>query len=165
MTETPSGHHRRSRPNRWLRFWHRPKSERRLALQALALCLLSLVALKSIGFQRWKRILLASSRREKHGTTTVGADDVSRAIAIYAVIGMVARNVPWDLITCLPRSLTLWWLLRRRGIGAELRIGVRKDGEVITAHAWVVCRGEVVGDGEHGRYEPFESGTLANRIV
>lgn len=149
--------------NKWLRFWHRPRCEKLLALQSLALCLLSVAAMKSLGFQRWKRILRASSRVGKHGVTTAGADDVSRAAAIYAVIGMVARNMPGNLITCLPRSLTLWWLLRQRGIESELRIGVRKDGEVINAHAWVVCRGEVVGDSEYERYEPFESGTLIFR--
>jgi len=30
---------------------------------------------------------------------------------------------------CLHRSLALRWLLRRQGIYADLRIGVRKDGE------------------------------------
>jgi hypothetical protein len=86
---------------------------------------------------------------------------VSRAAAIHAVIDMVARNIPWDLATCLPRSLTLWWLLRRRGIESELRLGVRKDGDSIVAHAWVECEGEVVGDKEHARFQPIEGLIMA----
>ena len=39
--------------------------------------------------------------------------------------------------TCLEESLTLWWLLGRRGIAADLRIGVRKTGKKFDADAWV----------------------------
>jgi hypothetical protein len=50
--------------------------------------------------------------------------------------------------TCLPRSLALWWLLRRRGIAADLRIGVRKEGGRFEAHAWTEWRGTVLNDGD-----------------
>jgi hypothetical protein len=62
---------------------------------------------------------------------------------------------------CGPRSLTLWWLLRRHGVAGELRIGVRRDGECIAAHAWVVCHGTVVGETVHDRFVSFESEALA----
>ena len=39
--------------------------------------------------------------------------------------------------TCLPQSLVLWYLLRRQGISAELRIGVRKEMDRLQGHAWV----------------------------
>jgi len=48
--------------------------------------------------------------------------------------------------TCLSRSLTLWWLLRRRGIRTDLRIGVRKEAGRFEAHAWVEREGVVVND-------------------
>jgi hypothetical protein len=47
---------------------------------------------------------------------------------------------------CLQRSLVLLWLLRRRGIESELRIGVRKDGSALTAHAWIEMAGEFLND-------------------
>ena len=48
---------------------------------------------------------------------------------------------------CLGRSLVLWFLLRRRGIDAELVIGadMPRGGE-LPAHAWVEVAGEPVND-------------------
>ena len=40
----------------------------------------------------------------------------------------------------------LWWLLRRRGIAAELRIGARKEFERFEAHAWVEVDSAVLND-------------------
>ena len=49
--------------------------------------------------------------------------------------------------SCLPRTIVLWSLLRRRGITADVRIGVRCDshGE-FQAHAWLEWNGEVLND-------------------
>jgi hypothetical protein len=43
--------------------------------------------------------------------------------------------------TCLRQALLLHWLLRRRGLQPELRIGVRKQGEALDAHAWMELDG------------------------
>ena len=51
-----------------------------------------------------------------------------------------ARHLPFQP-NCLEQSLALWWLLRRRGIPADLRIGVRKDAANFEAHAWVEAGG------------------------
>lgn len=61
--------------------------------------------------------------------------------------------------TCLEQSLALWWLLGRRGIASELRVGVRKDGEKFEAHAWVECCGVALGgaEGEHAHYAAFDA--------
>jgi hypothetical protein len=60
--------------------------------------------------------------------------------------------------TCLERSLTLWWLLARKGIATQLRIGARKSGEKFEAHAWVERNGSAIGepDGTHVHYAAFE---------
>jgi hypothetical protein len=67
-----------------------------------------------------------------------------------------ARNSPIPS-TCLERSLSLWWLLARQGVATQFRIGVRKDGEAFTAHAWVECQGVVIGgpDASHLHYAAF----------
>jgi hypothetical protein len=49
--------------------------------------------------------------------------------------------------TCLHRSLGGWWLLRRRGIRADLRFGVRKGPDGLHGHAWVEYAGQVLNDG------------------
>lgn len=48
---------------------------------------------------------------------------------------------------CLGRSLVLWFLLRRRGVDAELVIGAEAPrGGELPAHAWVEVAGEPVND-------------------
>ncbi len=63
---------------------------------------------------------------------------------------------PWA--SCLPRSVTLQWLLRRRRMEADLRIGVRKVESGIEAHAWVEHRGRPLNDTSdvHRRYAAFD---------
>jgi Transglutaminase-like superfamily len=60
--------------------------------------------------------------------------------------------------TCLEESLTLWYLLRKQGIPACLRIGVRKENEQFEAHAWVELHDEALNQPEelHRHYAAFE---------
>lgn len=46
---------------------------------------------------------------------------------------------------CLHRSLALKWMLAGRGIDADLRIGVRREGEELAAHAWLERDGVRLG--------------------
>ena len=61
--------------------------------------------------------------------------------------------------TCLEQSLTLWYLLERQGIRAQVRIGVRKDAEKFEAHAWVEYNGVALNQPEemHQHYSAFDS--------
>ena len=57
-------------------------------------------------------------------------------------------------LDCLPRALTIFVLLRRRGVPATLRIGVKRYP--FGAHAWVECLGEVLDDSAHNwQHEPY----------
>src|SRR5439155_5755542 len=47
---------------------------------------------------------------------------------------------------CLHRSLVLHHWLRGEGFPSELRIGVRKEGLELKAHAWVELDGEIMSD-------------------
>jgi transglutaminase superfamily protein len=48
---------------------------------------------------------------------------------------------------CLARAVALSHMLDSRGIAKyRIRIGVRKEGELFTAHAWVELGDQVVGD-------------------
>ena len=48
--------------------------------------------------------------------------------------------------SCLVESITLWWMLRRRQIPADLRIGVRTITGAFESHAWVELYGTVLND-------------------
>ena len=72
------------------------------------------------------------------------------------MIAIAARRTPLR-VTCLPRSLALHWMLRRRGIESTLRIGVRKRGDHLEAHAWVEQGGQpLLDDADVGlQFAPF----------
>jgi hypothetical protein len=73
-----------------------------------------------------------------------------------ALVNTAARHVPFPA-TCLTRSLLLIWLLNRRGVSSDLRIGVRLTHGALEAHAWVECDGLPVNDRVEviRQFEPF----------
>lgn len=57
-------------------------------------------------------------------------------------------------LDCLPRSLAVYVLLRRQGVPATLRIGVKRFP--FGAHAWVECLGKVLDDStDDWQHEPY----------
>ncbi len=75
-------------------------------------------------------------------------DDVL-AQRIARAVSLAGRRSPWPT-SCLRQALLLKALLARRGMGSELKIGVRNQpGEGFGAHAWVERRGRVLIGGEH----------------
>jgi len=62
--------------------------------------------------------------------------------------------------SCLPRAVVLWSLLQRRGIGADVRIGVRYNTQgQFESHAWLEWNGEVLNDAANvaSQFLPFNS--------
>lgn len=67
------------------------------------------------------------------------ARSVARMVTIATNHGFYSAN-------CLKKSLLTWWLLGQRGIITDLKIGVNKDPEDFSAHAWVEYRGNILID-------------------
>ena len=65
--------------------------------------------------------------------------------ALGDTVNIAARHSPFPA-TCLTRSLLLGWLLWRRGVQSQLRIGVRLTEGALDAHAWVEYNGMPVND-------------------
>ena len=137
--------------------------ERRLLLQLTLLLPLIGAGLHLLGFKRTLDLL---GRIAGHSLSPQPADparefDAARRLA--RLVGIAALHGPYRA-TCLRQALALWWLLGRRGICAEVRIGVRKDGSELQAHAWVEYKGEplrdtrdaVAGYAAFGQAFPFE---------
>jgi Transglutaminase-like superfamily len=96
--------------------------------------------LKSRGFKRTASALAARSDRP------LGTSDRLVAVSLAEAVSLVAgRKVVGAL--CLGRSLLLWFLLRRRGMDAELVVGTKSsvDHEWM-AHAWVELDAQPVND-------------------
>ena len=51
-------------------------------------------------------------------------------------------------MTCLAQSLALRWMLNRRGIASELKIGATKVSSALRVHAWLEISGEKIGESE-----------------
>lgn len=126
----------------WKRFWSLSRRDRNTALEAATVIAASRLGLRVVGYRRWKSFL---SRFSFHNGNTSPVREVKynvhdSADHIALIAAGAARNLFFHA-TCLERSLGLWWLLRRQGLDAELRIGGRKDGDRFEAHAWVECAG------------------------
>lgn len=127
------------------------------------------VLLRLAGFVRCRRFC----ERRGRGAGPATAADLELARAWDRALRIAAHNLPGahglvgahsllgahGLLTanCLERSLALCWLLHRRGIDAELRLGVRRDPEDLAAHAWVEIGGRAL-DPSSDRYAAFATG-------
>ena len=123
------------------------RSRRRLVVEAAALLALAWVGLRVLRFLTLRR---AIDRYVIGATTAVGGASSAPTVntptpvvdSIRWAIGAAGRRLPWA--TCLVQALAADAMLRRRGIGAEIRFGVRMlpDGDLpIEGHAWVECEG------------------------
>ena len=65
-------------------------------------------------------------------------------------------------MTCLRQSLVLQWMLRRRGIDSDVRIGVKKTGDQFSAHAWVEWQGKPLDPSAVHEFAPL-SLTMDNK--
>jgi hypothetical protein len=61
------------------------------------------------------------------------------------LVGMAGRHHLYPM-SCLRQSLALQWLLGRRGIMVDLRIGVQKQTDGLAAHAWLEYHGQAIGE-------------------
>jgi hypothetical protein len=142
---------------RWQKFWRLSGYERGIVLEAAGGLLATWLGLRLAGFRRWKSVLawlvpsVNTAARKQTASQRESAELIARMEAA------AARNVFFGT-NCLEQSLVLWWLLRRRGISAELRIGARKEFERFEAHAWVELDSAVLNDrnAEHLHFIPFD---------
>lgn len=58
------------------------------------------------------------------------------------------KVIPWKN-QCLTEAITAKLLLRRRGVNSTLYLGVNRDNNTMTAHAWLCC-GQLFVTGKRG---------------
>jgi len=87
-------------------------------------------ALAWFGVVTTLRAVFGSMARPRHVSHPAQIAELRRIVDIAARHSLAPT-------TCLTRSLVLGWFLRRRGIDAQLRIGVRLVGRELFAHAWL----------------------------
>ena len=139
------------------RFLALSADDRRLLTQAILALPSIRVALALAGSRRCLDTLeRLTPRCIEHASSSLEAH--RRAARAAWLVQVASRRVPTGA-NCLARSITLWWLLLRRGVPVEVRIGVRRRGNRLEAHAWVEHLGRVLNDDADiaNRFAPFES--------
>lgn len=128
------------RTGRLARFLALTWPERRVFLAAFVLLPIFKAGLRLAGLRRMQSWIERPRQTFERGDGV----DIKRTGALVNS----AANHALGPANCLTRSLYLVWLLRRRGVGAELRIGVRMDSVKLAAHAWVEHAGVPINDRE-----------------
>jgi Transglutaminase-like superfamily len=138
------------------RFNALPRPAKAIFLRATLLFPLITVSLRLRGFRATQRCL--QSCLSKPAAAPLSADAASAQIQMVSRMVLAAARHSFFAATCLERSLALWWLLARRSIASQLRIGARKAGEQFEAHAWVEHGGVAIGEPEatHLHYAAFD---------
>lgn len=147
---------------RWKKFQRLSEFERGVVLEAAGGLLATWAGLRLIGFRRWERVLAVFAPPASGGGPAQAAAEQESALLIAQMEAAAARNLFFGT-NCLEQSLVLCWLLRRRAMGAVLRIGARKEADRFEAHAWVELDSQVLNDAdaEHRHFVPFEKPILS----
>lgn len=127
---------------RWLQL---PTGERWLLLGLMGGLTAVSILLHAFGVVRTRRWLERNSRNA--GTRAARPEDLQSAQRMARLADIAGRHGAITA-TCLRQSLLIYWLLRRRGLAPELKIGVRKELAAFDAHAWVELQGAALGQTE-----------------
>lgn len=124
--------------------WRALTAGDRVRLLALAV-LLPLVdlSLRGIGLRCTQRLLGLDDEGVDAPVAPDAAADAQRLAQLAAIAGR--RGLYAN--TCLRQALAVQWWLRRRGLPAQLRIGARRNGGTLDAHAWVELAGMPLAQG------------------
>ena len=127
---------------RLVRFWKTPFTEKILFAEAVGWMLFSKLCLLLFSF----KYCIKLTHNKSADSNTTG--DIERLVALKKAVTRANYLAVWNN-KCLVQSLTARWMLNRRDIGSELKLGVTHDtNKKVTAHAWVNVHGyEVVNKG------------------
>lgn len=133
-------------------FLELPGAERRVVVQAFFLAVLVQVCLWLLPFGKVNRAFRARIER-------YAAGEIKELLAPSKIVWLVSvacRFVPGA--RCLTRSMVSQLILARRGVATTLRIGVRKVGGDLDAHAWLELDGRPLFENpDHlGDFAPFD---------
>ena len=136
-----------------MELWRKAQDLNRLQWKSLACSLVMLplidISLRLAGYKRSRDTLAALAKSRSPANSEADIETVGEQMA--RVVSIAGRRSPWPT-TCLRQALMLWFLLNRRGIVCEVRVGVENSvTSGFAAHAWVERNGRVLIGGEHAQ--------------
>jgi hypothetical protein len=140
----------RSRLEKWRRLsW----ADRRLLVEAGGWLAVARAAVLVVPF-RHLAPHLGESMAE---TPTRALATRERANRVGWAVRAASRATPWKT-PCLAEAIAGQRMLRRRHIPSTIYLGLSKDGEILTAHAWLRCGARVLtGKSERGQFTAVAS--------
>lgn len=133
-------------------------SGREIAL--LARCLIAVagvrLGLTLLTYKRLSRLIARAPNRSP--STTATPEQIARAVSA------AARLVP--AASCLTQALSAQLVLRRYGYASSIQLGVAPHPtQVVKAHAWLTCGGEVLLGGSPARLAEYKFLTELSRVA
>jgi hypothetical protein len=133
-------------------FRHSPE-DRLLLGQAWAALLLVRLMLGVLPFTTIRAVCVRARRPVNINETPT--DVRPHILRVARLVEIAARYSPAGA-TCLTETLALAWLLGRRGIMTNVRIGVARRNRHVAAHAWLEREGRpIYGLSDGDRYVPL----------
>ena len=101
----------------------------------------------------FKKLMPTPSAPADGASPSLGLAQSTLAARVGWAVEAVGRRTPWRS-TCLVQAAAGKAMLRRRGIGSTLFIGVQPtEADSLKAHAWLQCGGRILtGASGHGAY-------------
>ncbi|MFX4263225.1 lasso peptide biosynthesis B2 protein [Pelotomaculum propionicicum] len=128
-----------------IKFIRLPWPEKCLYTEAFYLTGVVRLAILLLPF-RWLAPHLGQHMVESPQEEDAAAIEAARRVGL--AVETVSRHSPWES-KCLVQAIAGKILLRRRGIGSTLYLGVdRDDAKILIAHAWLRCGGLVLTGGQ-----------------
>ncbi len=136
------------------RYWSLARSDRRMLLELAGGMILVRAGVRVLGVGRTQSLLRRWAAAGSGPSDSESPENVIRTARQATRI--VRRNVGLEG-TCLVRSLTLWAVLIRRGVGVDLRVGFRRNDNQLEGHAWVEYQGVPLNEARSvvARYSAF----------
>ena len=102
------------------------------------------IASAAVSLLRFRQAVRLGCRRL---AAPIGRGEIAAGDVAWAVRA-VGRTVPWRAL-CLQQGLAAQWMLRRRGVDAQLHYGIgKKQTGDLEAHVWVSVRDRIICGGE-----------------
>lgn len=111
-------------------------------IEAVVALLLASLAIAVLPF----RMLMRTIANPRGGAGSIDADRAAHEVT--QAIRRAERRLPLRIV-CLHKALAAQWMLRRRGVAADIHYGISPAGEVLKAHVWVdVGAKTIIGEDE-----------------
>ena len=124
-------------------FYKLPAGDKLIALDALLTLIAVEVVLHLLPYRSWRGALKTPA---PGATTPPSTASLQTARRVGRMVAAVARRLP-GRPQCLAQALAARHMLKRRGIAAELNLGVSNERAAINAHAWLAVGKLIVTGG------------------